>query len=127
MTTHQVRVLHLLHNRDIVQLDVEVLVHALQRAAHRDVILELDGDLVVHQRLEETVQRKQPISQLGCFCVVLIATTMLGLARAAKSPGPVGLRAVESARARARENCVGGLCRGMCCVDVPEEQHGDSM
>jgi hypothetical protein len=53
-----VRVLHLLDHRDVVQLDVEVLVHALQRAAHGDVILELDGDLVVHQSLEEAVCRK---------------------------------------------------------------------
>ena len=47
------RVLHLFHHRNVVQLDVEVLVHALQRAAHRDVVLELDGDLMVHQCLEE--------------------------------------------------------------------------
>ena len=47
------RVLHLFHHRNVVQLDVEVLVHALQRAAHRDIVLELDGDLMVHQCLEE--------------------------------------------------------------------------
>lgn len=51
--THQMWVLHLFDYRNIVQLDVEVLVHALQRAAHRDVVLELDGDLMVHQCLEE--------------------------------------------------------------------------
>lgn len=48
-------VLHLFHHRDIVQLNVEVLVNALQRAAHRDVVLELDGDLMVHQCFEEAV------------------------------------------------------------------------
>jgi len=53
-----VRVLHLLDHGDVIQLDVEVLVHALQRAAHGDVVLELDGDLVVHQSLEEAVYRK---------------------------------------------------------------------
>jgi hypothetical protein len=46
-------VLHLFHHRNVVQLDVEVLVHALQRSAHGDVVLELDGDLMVHQCLEE--------------------------------------------------------------------------
>ena len=46
-------VLHLFHHRNIVQLDVEVLVHAFQSAAHRNVVLELDGDLMVHQCLEE--------------------------------------------------------------------------
>ena len=51
--SYQVGVLHLLDHRDVVQLDVEVLVHALQRAAHGDVVLELDGDLMVHQCLEE--------------------------------------------------------------------------
>jgi len=46
-------VFQLFHHRDIIQLDVEVLVHALQRAANRDIVLELDGDLMVHKCLEE--------------------------------------------------------------------------
>jgi hypothetical protein len=52
-STHQMWVLHLFHHRDIVQLDVEVLVDALQCAAYRNVVLELDGDFMVHQCLEE--------------------------------------------------------------------------
>lgn len=47
------RVLQVVDDTDVVQLDVEVLVDALERAADLDVVLELDGDLVVDQGLEE--------------------------------------------------------------------------
>jgi len=47
------RVLQLLHDRDVVQLDVEVLVYALQRPSDRNIVLELDSDFVVYERLEE--------------------------------------------------------------------------
>lgn len=46
-------VLKLLHHRDILQLDVEVLVDALESAADLDIVLELDRDLVVDEGLEE--------------------------------------------------------------------------
>lgn len=46
-------VLELLDNLDIVELDVEVLVHALEDALELDVVLELDRDLVVDEGLEE--------------------------------------------------------------------------
>lgn len=46
-------VLDLLHHADILELDVQVLVDRLQHSADLDVVLELDGDLVVHQGLEE--------------------------------------------------------------------------
>ena len=51
--THHVRVLDLLEHLDVVELDVEVLVDALEDAADLDVVLELDGDLVVDQGFEE--------------------------------------------------------------------------
>ena len=47
------RVLQLLDDGDVIELDVEVLVDALEGAAKLDVVLELDGDLVVDERLEE--------------------------------------------------------------------------
>jgi hypothetical protein len=47
------RILELIHNRNILQLDVQVLVHALELAADLDVVLELDRDLVVDEGLEE--------------------------------------------------------------------------
>jgi hypothetical protein len=78
-----VRVLHLLDHRDVIQLDVEVLVHALQRAAHGDIILELDGDLVVHQSLEEAVYRKH----IPSACALPLFDVHPKL--------PVSLRAVE--------------------------------
>lgn len=63
------RVLQLLHDRDIVQLDVEVLVHALQRAAHRDVVLELHRHLMIDESFEEAGSNDVPsaIRPLGMF------------------------------------------------------------
>lgn len=40
----------------VVQLDVEILVDALQDAADHDFILELDGNLLFNERLVETVR-----------------------------------------------------------------------
>lgn len=51
--TYQMRVFDLFYHSDIVQLDIEVLIDALECAADRDVVLELYRDFVVHQRLEE--------------------------------------------------------------------------
>ena len=53
------RVLQVVDDADVVQLDVEVLVDALERAADLDVVLELDGDLVVDQGLEEAASGGQ--------------------------------------------------------------------
>lgn len=49
----QVRVLELLDDLDVVQLDVEELVDALEHAPDLDVVLELDRDLVVDEGFEE--------------------------------------------------------------------------
>lgn len=48
------RILELLHHLNVIELDVEVLVHALQNALELDVVFELHGDLMVDERLEET-------------------------------------------------------------------------
>ncbi len=53
-------VLEVLDDTDVVELNVEVLVNALQRAADLDVVLELDRDLVVDERLEEAVDVSRP-------------------------------------------------------------------
>ena len=55
MTTYQVGVFELLDDGDVLELDVEVLVDALEDAPDLDVVLELHRDLVVDERLEETV------------------------------------------------------------------------
>lgn len=44
--SYHVRVLEVVQNGDIVELDVEVLVDALQSSTDRNVILELHGDLL---------------------------------------------------------------------------------
>lgn len=48
------RILQLFYDGDVVELNVEVLVDALQRAAELDIVLKLYGDLMVNERLEET-------------------------------------------------------------------------
>lgn len=47
-------ILELLNHRDLIKLDVEILIDALQNAADLDVILEFDRDLVVDECFEET-------------------------------------------------------------------------
>jgi hypothetical protein len=44
----------LIRRLSIIQLDIQVLIHALQRAADADFVLEFDGDFVLYERLEET-------------------------------------------------------------------------
>lgn len=51
----EVGVAQLLVDRDVVELDVEVLVDRLEGARHLDVVLELDGDGLVDEGLEEAV------------------------------------------------------------------------
>jgi len=52
-------VLYLLDDADVLELDVEVLVDALEGAADLDVVLELDGDLMVDEGLEEAGSKRQ--------------------------------------------------------------------
>jgi hypothetical protein len=49
------RVFNLFHDGDIIELDVQILVHALQCPADLDVVFELDGDLVVDEGFEEAI------------------------------------------------------------------------
>ena len=53
--SYEMRILELLHNADIVQFDVQVLVYTLQSAADLNVVLELHGDFMVDEGLEEAV------------------------------------------------------------------------
>lgn len=50
----QVRILDVLNDGYVVKLEVQVLINALEGAADLDAVLELNGDLDVDQRLEET-------------------------------------------------------------------------
>ena len=43
-----------LHHLYIIELDIEVLIDRFQSSADLDIILELDGDFVIDQGLEET-------------------------------------------------------------------------
>jgi len=48
---------HLIHRLGVIQLDVQILVHALERPADLDLVLEFDGDFVLDERFEETARR----------------------------------------------------------------------
>lgn len=56
------RVFHLLHHTDIIQLDIQVLIHALQRPADGDVVFQLHGDFVVDERFEEAEEQHLEVS-----------------------------------------------------------------
>ena len=71
-------VLELLNNADIIQLDVQVLVNALQCAADLDIVLKLDGDLMVDEGLEEA---GLSMSVLGLF--LMLPEQICGIFRSA--------------------------------------------
>lgn len=50
-------VLELVENGDVVQFDVQVLIHALQCAADGNIVFELDGDFVVDEGFEEAEEQ----------------------------------------------------------------------
>lgn len=52
--TYQMRPSDLIYRLSIVQLDVQILIDALQRPPNLDFILQLDGNFVFDQGLEET-------------------------------------------------------------------------
>lgn len=53
----QVRVFDLFNHSDIVQLDVQVLIHALEGTANGDIVLKLYCDFAVDERFEEAIER----------------------------------------------------------------------
>ena len=53
---HHVRIILDVVHAHVEELDVQVLVHRVQRAAHRQVVLQLDDDLLADERLEEGVE-----------------------------------------------------------------------
>jgi hypothetical protein len=51
------RIFQLLHHLYIIEFNIEVLVDRFQGSANLDIVLELDGDFVVDQGLEEAICR----------------------------------------------------------------------
>ena len=49
------RILHLFHNTNIIQLDIQILVNTLQRPPDLDIVLQLDRDFVIDEGFEETI------------------------------------------------------------------------
>lgn len=65
----EVGVPQLLVDRDVVELDVEVLVDRLEGARHLDVVLELDGDGLVDEGLEEAMFFTSRFALVGGPCL----------------------------------------------------------
>jgi hypothetical protein len=55
------RILDLIHDRHILQLDIQELVHAFEGTADGDVIFELDGDLCVDEGFEEAESERRSV------------------------------------------------------------------
>lgn len=53
---------HLVHSLRVIKLDVQVLVHAFERPPNLYLVLELDCDFVLNERLEET--KPYPLDQV---------------------------------------------------------------
>jgi len=58
------RIFQLFHNGNLIKFDVEELVDAFERTTDRNIVLEFHCDLMIHQRLEETVKRKKERNSL---------------------------------------------------------------
>lgn len=65
------RVFEVIDHADVIEFDVEILVDALERTADLDIVLELDGNLMVDQCLEKaeryTGQFPAGRSEQWCF------------------------------------------------------------
>lgn len=51
------RILQFLQHRNIIQLDIQILIHAFQRPANRNVIFQFHCDFVVHECFEEAEEQ----------------------------------------------------------------------
>jgi len=60
-----VGIFQLLDDGDVLELDVEVLVDALEDAADLNVVLELDCDLMVDEGFEEAIDDDECLSSRG--------------------------------------------------------------
>lgn len=49
----------LIHRLSVIQLDIQILIDALQRPTDLDFILELHGDFVLDEGLEETAHMSE--------------------------------------------------------------------
>ena len=53
----------LIHRRRIIQLNIQILVHALQYTLNLHLILKFDGNLVVDEGFEETTRLVSEVLQ----------------------------------------------------------------
>jgi hypothetical protein len=56
--TYEVRVVEFVQDLDVLKLDVEELINGFEGSFNCDVVLEFDGDFMVHKSLEEAVTLK---------------------------------------------------------------------
>ena len=58
-STNQMRILQFFDHLDIIKLDIKKLVNGFEGSSNGDIVLQFDGNLMIHQGLEETVFRFQ--------------------------------------------------------------------
>jgi hypothetical protein len=61
---------HLIHRLRIIQLNIQILVHTLERAADLHFVLEFDSDFVFDERFEKTVSIHLLTTVLACAWLV---------------------------------------------------------
>ena len=86
--TYQMGIFQLLDDLYLVELDVEVLVDALERAADLNIVFQLDRDLVVDERLEEAIPSGERMCQLPNVCTYasFMSSELLGFSNASTQP-----------------------------------------
>jgi len=57
-------VLQLIENSDIIEFDIQILIHALQSTANGDVIFEFNRDRVIHKGFEEAEEQHCNLREL---------------------------------------------------------------
>lgn len=63
------RVLELLDNLDVIELNVEVLIHTLEDTLELNIVLELNSDLVVNKSLEKAVRERLSAWEHACVAL----------------------------------------------------------
>lgn len=56
-TPHHVRVFRLVNNFDVIELNIQELVDRYQNSSDSEIVLELDGHLLVNEGLEEGIEK----------------------------------------------------------------------
>lgn len=71
-------VFQLIENSDIIEFDIQILIHALQSTANGDVIFEFNSDRVIHKGFEEAEEQHCNLRELWWRFVTETLVASLG-------------------------------------------------